>query len=160
MKTVGRLSSRARRVTLLSWPMLVLLTLLSLFATLTIRPGVIENFHKYPVGYVIPVAVAASLAAMAWFLWRRDDTAVFLASCAYLASMLIGAAFALHPYVLPSSGDPSLSLTIYNTATGRKSLTLGLIWWSFGMCLAIGYFVFIYRMFRGKVRLEDAEHGY
>jgi cytochrome bd-type quinol oxidase subunit 2 len=28
-----------------------------------------------------------------------------------------------------------------------------------GMGLAFGYFVFVYRMFRGKVRLEG-EHGY
>lgn len=160
MKTLGRLSSRARRVTLLLWPMLLLLTLLSLFATLKIRPGVMGNFHEHPAGYVIPLAVAASLAATAWVLWRRNDTAVFLSSCTYLAFMLIGAAFALYPYVLPSSGDPALGLTVYNSAAGRRSLTLGLLWWSFGMCLAIGYFVFIYRMFRGKVRPEDVGHSY
>jgi cytochrome d ubiquinol oxidase subunit II len=74
--------------------------------------------------------------------------------------MLAGVAFALYPCVLPSSEDPALSLTIYNTATGRRSLSLGLIWWSFGMCLAIGYFVFIYRMFRGKVRPENGGHAY
>lgn len=159
MKTVGRLSSRSRRITLLSWPVLALLTLVSLYATLRVRPEVMDNFHKYPVGYLIPVAVASSLALMAWVLWRRNDTVVFLASCAYLASMLIGAAFALHPYVLPSSTDPALSLTIYNSAGPRHSLSLGLIWWGFGMCLAIGYFVFIYRMFRGKVRPED-DHAY
>ena len=29
------------------------------------------------------------------------------------------------------------------------------------MVLAIGYFVFVYRMFRGKVKLEEGgEHGY
>jgi cytochrome bd-type quinol oxidase subunit 2 len=28
-----------------------------------------------------------------------------------------------------------------------------------GMCLAFSYFVFVYRMFRGKVRLEDG-HGH
>jgi cytochrome d ubiquinol oxidase subunit II len=38
---------------------------------------------------------------------------------------------------------------------------VGLIWWSVGMVLAIGYFTFVYRMFRGKVRLaESAGHGY
>jgi cytochrome bd-type quinol oxidase subunit 2 len=30
-----------------------------------------------------------------------------------------------------------------------------------GIVLALGYFVFIYRMFRGKVKLDDSgEHGY
>jgi len=40
----------------------------------------------------------------------------------------------------------------------NHGLTVGLIWWSFGMILALAYFVFIYRMFRGKVSLE--EQGY
>jgi len=32
-----------------------------------------------------------------------------------------------------------------------------LIWWSFGMALALGYFVFVYRMFRGKVKMNGGE---
>jgi cytochrome bd-type quinol oxidase subunit 2 len=38
-------------------------------------------------------------------------------------------------------------------------LIVGLAWWSVGMILALSYFVFIYRKFRGKVRLEAAEEG-
>jgi cytochrome bd ubiquinol oxidase subunit II len=34
-------------------------------------------------------------------------------------------------------------------------MTVGLIWWSIGMVLAAVYFVVIYRLFRGKVSLED-----
>jgi len=31
---------------------------------------------------------------------------------------------------------------------------VGLAWWCIGIVLALGYFVFIFRMFRGKVSLE------
>ena len=38
---------------------------------------------------------------------------------------------------------------------------MGFVWWTIGMILAAVYFVFVYRMFRGKVRLEEgSEHGY
>jgi cytochrome bd ubiquinol oxidase subunit II len=160
VKTEGELNIRARRVSRLLWPVLLLMTIVSLVATVKVRPGIVENFQNHIVGYVIPFLVAASVAALPWMLRRNHDKGAFLASCVYLGGMLAGAAFALYPYVLPSSGDPALSLTIYNTATGRRSLSLGLIWWSFGMCLAIGYFVFIYRMFRGKVRPENGDHAY
>jgi cytochrome d ubiquinol oxidase subunit II len=33
---------------------------------------------------------------------------------------------------------------------------MGLIWWSFGMAIAIAYFVFVYRMFRGKISPDPA----
>jgi cytochrome d ubiquinol oxidase subunit II len=68
--------------------------------------------------------------------------------------MLVGAAFGLYPVVLPASTDPAYGLTIYNTAAGRHGLIVGLTWWMLGIILALGYFVLLYRMFRGKVRLE------
>ena len=51
--------------------------------------------------------------------------------------MLVGAAFALYPVVLPASTDPSYSLTIYNSAAGHQGLTVGITWWSIGFVLAI-----------------------
>jgi cytochrome d ubiquinol oxidase subunit II len=68
--------------------------------------------------------------------------------------MLVGAAFALYPVVLPASTDPSLNLTIYNTKAGEHGLAVGFAWWILGMILALAYFFFVYRIFRGKVRVE------
>jgi cytochrome d ubiquinol oxidase subunit II len=65
--------------------------------------------------------------------------------------MLAGAAAAIYPNLLPASGDSALSITIFSAAAGRHALAVGLIWWSAGILLAIGYFVFVYRMARGKV---------
>ena len=47
----------------------------------------------------------------------------FVASALYIVGMLVGAAFALYPVVLPASTDPALNLTIYNTAAGEHGLT-------------------------------------
>ena len=68
--------------------------------------------------------------------------------------MLASTVFALYPNVLPAV-NPENSLTIYNAASSHYSQTVGLIWWSIGMVLAATYFIIIYRLFRGKVRLED-----
>jgi cytochrome d ubiquinol oxidase subunit II len=73
--------------------------------------------------------------------------------------MLGGAAVGAYPNVLPAR-NPIYSLTIYNTATGAHGMTVGLAWWSIGIVLAIGYFVFIYRMFRGKIAMEAGQHSY
>lgn len=151
VKTSGELNIRARRVAAALWPVLVLVTLLSLWATLYIRPDALTNYRKFPALYVIPSAVGLSLIAMYLHRRRNQDKGAFLSSCAYLIFMLVGAAAAVYPNLLVSTTDPALNITIYNAAAGSYSLSYGLIWWSFGMLLAIGYFVFIYRMFRGKV---------
>jgi cytochrome d ubiquinol oxidase subunit II len=77
-----------------------------------------------------------------------------VASALYIVGMLVGAAFALYPVVLPASTDPARNLTIYNTAAAHHGLTVGITWWILGMILASGYFVFLFRMFKGKVRLD------
>jgi len=77
----------------------------------------------------------------------------FIASSLYITFMLVGAAFALYPVVLPAR-DHRYDLTIYNTAAGQHGLTVGLTWWILGMILALGYFTLLFRMFKGKVRIE------
>ena len=72
--------------------------------------------------------------------------------------MLVGAVYALYPVILPAI-DPQYNLTIANSITASYALQVGLRWWTFGIIIALGYFVFLYRMFRGKVILDD-DSGY
>src|SRR6266851_2830442 len=133
----------------------------TLFAALSLSPHLLDNYRRHWLaGALIPAAAAASFAALWFFSRRRKDRSAFLASCALLASLLAGVAFALHPRVLPASTSDAYSLTIYNAASGDYSLRYGVYWWSAGMLIAIGYFVLVYRMFRGKVRLDSDGHGY
>jgi cytochrome d ubiquinol oxidase subunit II len=40
-------------------------------------------------------------------------------------------------------------------------MTVGIVWWVIGIVLALGYFLFVYRTFKGKVRTEFTAHeGY
>ena len=151
VKTSGDLNLRVRRLAARLWPVLVLLTLVSLWATLAICPEALNNYRHYSVLFAVPVGVALSLMAMLLHGRRGNDKGAFLASSAYLVFMLVGAAAAVYPNLLISTTNPALNITVYNAAAGQYALRFGLIWWSFGMALAIGYFVFVYRMFRGKV---------
>jgi cytochrome bd ubiquinol oxidase subunit II len=151
MKTSGDLNQRARRIALLIWPIQLLLTLVSLGATWFVRPSIQQNYVSHPVGFLIPVAVFGSLIFMRAATRGGKEGKAFLASCAYIAGMLMGAVFALYPVVLPASTNSAYDLTIFNTAAAHHGLGVGLVWWTIGMIFTVGYFVFIYRMFRGKV---------
>jgi len=156
LKTDGELSRRVRAIALGVWPVQLVLTLLSLVATWFIRPSIKENYLAYPVGFLIPAVVFGSLILMLTATRSGNELRAFLASCIYITGMLVGAVFALYPVVLPASTGPAYNLTIQNSAAGHHGLTVGLVWWSLGMVLTLGYFVFVYRMFRGKVQLEGA----
>jgi len=157
LKTSGDLSARCSRLARALWPALALVTVISLWATISIRPKLLQNYRRFPVLDVIPVAVAASLGAMFVCQRRSAEKAAFLSSCAYLVFMLVGAAAGVYPNLLTSTTSAALNITVYNAASGMHSLSVGLIWWSIGMTMALGYFVFVYRMFKGKV-VESGGH--
>ncbi len=158
LKTEDELSVRGRNFARLLWILLVLLTPISLAATVYVRPQMLENYRNHPLGLLIPLVVVGSLVMMEVFRSRGRDRAAFLTSAVYIAGMLGGAAFGLYPNVLPASTDPSLGLTIDNTAAAEHGLRVGMAWWFVGILFVIGYFVFVYRTFRGKVTLEEGHY--
>jgi len=160
-KTEGDLNSRARKIVSMLWPVQVLVTIFSLIATVYAVPHALANYSKWPIGYLAPVIVMASLVYLYVANSRGNEKGAFLASCAYIVGMLVGAAFALYPNVLPASTGQQYSLTIYNAATAAYGLGIGVLWWTLSIILALGYFICSYRMFRGKVNPGEAgESGY
>ncbi len=154
VKTDGEMNTRARRVVSVAWFALVLVTILSLAAVLNVRPSILDNYYYLPVGWLIPAGVAASLAAIKFFNIKGNDKGAFLASSFYLALMLGGAVYGLYPNVLPAL-DPAFSLTVHNAKAGAYGLSVGLIWWPIGIIIALGYFIFLFRTFKGKVAIEE-----
>ena len=154
VKTEGELNQRCRKVAMTAWPVQLILTIVGLAATTYVRPSVLDNYKQHAIGFLIPVVVFASLAVMILAVLKGQDKRAFVASAIYIVGMLVGAAFALYPVVLPATSDPARNLTIYNTAAGHHGLAVGFTWWILGMILALVYFTVLFRMFRGKVRLE------
>ena len=157
LKLAGEMNARAHRVVGVGWYALVVVTIASLIAVLNVRPGIIDNFYAYPAGWLIPLAVLSSLVAIKYFNAKGRERPTFISSSVYLAAMLGGAVFGLYPMVLPAL-DPANSLTIYNAKAGAYGLSVGIIWWSIGIIIALGYFTFLFRTFKGKIVVGQEEH--
>ncbi len=160
LRTEGPVNARARSIGRAGTYALPLLTLVSLAATTAVRPAVLDNFRRHPAGLAIPLAVAASLAVMAAAAHRGRERLAFAASVAYLAAMLVGAAFALYPVLLPSSDDPARSLTISAAATGGHAMRVAAVWWPIAFLLVAASFTHLYRTFRGKLSATGSADGY
>ena len=63
----------------------------------------------------------------------------------------------MYPVLLPATTDPTYAITVHNAAAATYGLKVGAIWWSLGMAIASGYFIYLYRSFRGKVSVEGEE---
>lgn len=164
LKTSGAVQARSRAVARRVWWGVAASTIAITWLTFRVQPQVPANLSAHAWGYIFPAIAVGGLLALRWFLARtadlQSDLRVFLASCAYLLGMLTSVVFGLYPYVLPASTGSAFSLTIHNAKAGEYGLKVGLAWWVIGMGLATGYFVFVYRHFRGKVNIEADHEGY
>ncbi|MGA2730731.1 MAG: cytochrome d ubiquinol oxidase subunit II [Terracidiphilus sp.] len=154
IKVSGDLAERTRRIVKPLWIALIVLTIVSLFATMRVRPASLNNYSTYPFTYIVPLGVIASLIAI--FIWNRSAQPVkaFLASCLYLFFMLAGACWGVYPTLLPATTGADRDITLTRAISGSHALSVGLVWWSLGMVLAVGYAVFVYSRFKGKVDVD------
>jgi cytochrome d ubiquinol oxidase subunit II len=158
LKTAGDLNVRATLWARRLWPAVVIVTLASVPATVIARPDSLAHYREHSMAWLAPGMVLVGLITIAVSLARRWEWRAFLGSCTYLAAMLVGAAAGLYPVVLPSVGTAGRDITIDRALAGPHTVRVGLVWWTFGILLALVYTVTVYWLFRGKVP-EHAE-GY
>jgi cytochrome d ubiquinol oxidase subunit II len=159
-KTTGDVSERARAAIGYGWWGSLLCSVAGIIAAWSIRPELIRNFADEPWGFVFPLAGLLGIAGIRHYNNQGKDSRTFLASTIFILGMLGGTAFSLYPTLLHASTDPAFSLTIERAAAQNYGLTVGLVWWILGMALAIGYFVYLYRSFKGKASVPADGTGY
>lgn len=96
------------------------------------------------------LVVASLILLVAALKKGRDGRAFLFSSAAFLG--LWGIVGAIQYPVLVRATDPALSLTIRNASSSALTLKVMLIVALVGMPLVIGYTIFAFRVFKGKVR--------
>jgi cytochrome d ubiquinol oxidase subunit II len=158
LKTTGAVNQRSAAIAASIWWGVLVLTAVVTAITFKIQPQVKENFLTWPWGFVFPLLAVAGIAGVRFELVKRDERNAFFASSAYLAGMLTSVVFGVYPMVLPAR-NPLYSLTVASAKAADYGLKIGLVWWTFGILLATGYFIYTYRSLRGKVALaKDHTH--
>ncbi len=154
MKTEGDVQERSRRIASFTMWGVVLFSMATLVAASSIRPEIWNNYSDHIWGYIFPLLGLSGIIGMFHYNRTKQDTRAFLSSATFIGGMLASTAFGLFPNVLPSSTDPKFSLTVYNTAASSYGLGVGLVWWTIGIVIALGYFTYVFYSFRGKVKLH------
>jgi len=150
-KTTGPVQTRSRTAARALWFAVVVLGAAVTLATLAVRRDLFAALAARPWTWPIVLLVPLALAATAIALRRGWELPAFLGSVVMLAGTLVSAALGVYPTILRSTIDASLSLDVHNASTGSRGLAIGLVWWIPAMALAVGYFVYLFRSFRGKV---------
>jgi len=111
----------------------------------------LANYHKAPATMVLPLLVYLGVGAALWLLRSGRTGLACLASSVALAAMILTAAAAMFPFVMPSSSMPNHSLTVWDSVSSH--LTLGLMFWATVVLvpLIVFYTGWAYKVMGGKV---------
>jgi len=157
MKTEGPVYGRSLRAARLLWLIAAGLFPLVTWATMEVAPELPVTASHRPLVWLLTALLVGAATTLAVGLLRGRPGLGFVGSAATLFTLLGTAAAARWPVLLRSSLGPALSLDAHAAATTQHGLRVALTWTLVGLPLACGYFVFLARLFRGKVRLEP--HG-
>jgi cytochrome d ubiquinol oxidase subunit II len=155
MKTEGELHETAR-----GWAMRLLPTVVGFMAIVSLWTPlaferIADRWFTWPnLIYLspVPLLAAASTAACWWGLNTRHDTIPFMASIGMFLLGYLGLAISNAPYLVPPS------LTIWDTAAVPASQLFTLVGTLIMLPVILGYTIFVYWTFRGKVREGEGYH--
>jgi cytochrome d ubiquinol oxidase subunit II len=151
-KVDGELHQRTRTVARALLYAMVPVLLLVTIGTVLERPELLGAMIARPLAWLLAAAVCASLGSLCWLDRKEQDLLTFLASGKLIVALLAATAAGSYPLLLRSTIAPRYDLDAYNAAASAHGLRAALTWWCIGMPLAAGYFAFLFRSLRGKVR--------
>jgi cytochrome d ubiquinol oxidase subunit II len=159
-KTEGAVHQRSRSIAIRAFAAVILLLPPMTVATAWVNTPMLANVTHRPLAW-IAIAVAIGGLVTVWLSLRSGQMLrAFFGSSAFLTGMMGATAACLFPVMLRAITGESRSLTAYNSTVPAPGLWIAFSWWSVGLVLAVAYFVFIFRIHRGKVVAATGRHGY
>ena len=151
LKTEGELQERSFRVVgILAWANMI--TSIAFFMT------VVFTFQDITSNWLFYVGVLCTLLWLTEILFsikKKHDSAPFWESSFAFIGLWLAVAAVHFPNLIKASNDQSLSITIFNSSTGLQTLKLMSVIALIGMPIVIAYTIFVYRIFKGKVKSSD-----
>jgi cytochrome d ubiquinol oxidase subunit II len=158
-KTTGPVRARSRLWARRAWLAVLPLWLTVTLATARVRPDIFTHSLDRPSFLAFVVLMLAGVAGVFSFLRRGPELAAFLSSSSFLLGLLGATMAGIYPVWLRSTLDQDYSLTAENSAANSYGLQVALVWWTLGIALAAGYFVYLFRSTRGKVDVHVDGHS-
>lgn len=146
----ARVQSRALLIVVLGFMLAVSVYTPLAFERIAARWFSLPNFY-----FLWPVPVVTGLLALAAWRWigdRRREILPFVAVIGLFLLGYLGLVISSYPYLVPPS------LTVWDTAAAPASQIFMLIGTLVLLPIILGYIVFVYWLFRGKVREGEGYH--
>ncbi len=158
MKTEGNLQMKIKSWVNNAIIFFVICFVTATMATLIYYPNMINHFKEYPVLFLIAILNMLAIANIPREIHKGREFRAFLSSSASIALLLVLFAIGIFPNIVLSNPAIENSLNIYNSASSQKTLEIMLIVAVIGMPFVIAYTTIIYKVYKGKVKLDEMSY--
>jgi cytochrome d ubiquinol oxidase subunit II len=136
----------------------VIMFVLVTAATFIWQPQLTSNFNAFPLWYALPALIIGMIFMLPVHLKKDKFKLVFTYSFIITVLLMVIFAIGLFPNFVPSTIAPNFSLNIYNAASSQKTLIVMLIIALIGMPVVIAYTIWVNKVFRGKVKIDETSY--
>jgi cytochrome bd ubiquinol oxidase subunit II len=123
----------------------------------------LDNYRAQPWLAAVPALGFLGAALTTLTLAFKWDKLAVLCSGLAVAGIVATAGVSMFPFILPSTLDPSVSLTVWDASSSRSTLIIMLVATLIFMPIILLYTAFVYRVLRGRVsadRIEGETNSY
>ena len=158
MKTEGKLFDKLTVLLNKAIIAFIILFSISTVYTLIYIPHLSDKFKEFPALFIVPLMAILSIANIPRLTTKRKYFEAFLFSALAICFLFIIVAIELYPVILFSTIDSQNHITVYDAASSIKTLKIMLTFAAIGVPLIASYTYFVYRTFRGVVKLDETSY--
>ena len=119
----------------------------------------LANYAARPVLWLVPGLGLAGTVIAALCMAARRPLAALITGGAGIAGIITSVGVSMFPFILPSSANPSASLTVWDASSSHLTLFIMLISTLIFMPIILAYTSWVFSVLRGKVDAEAIENG-
>ena len=159
MKTEGELQEKLKSWLQPSMIFFIVAYAITTVVTLIYQEHMVVRFRERPYLFFVALANMLLIANIPREENRKNYGWAFICSCLNIAFLLGLFAIGTFPDVIRSSVEPLANgITVLNASASLKTLQILAVIVAIGLPLVFAYGFFIYRLFRGKVKLDHMSY--
>jgi cytochrome d ubiquinol oxidase subunit II len=157
IKAEGDLQKRAVSTAKRLWPVLLVVAVVFLIAS-KFSTRLYDNYIEHPAFFIVILITVLALLSVRFFLVRKTFFKAWFASALTIVGATFFGVIGLYPNLFPSSLNPRYSLSAYNASSSPLTLKIMLVVVIIFIPVVIGYQIWAYNLFKGKVTQADLAH--
>lgn len=158
MKTEAKLHEQLRIWVKRCILLFVVVYFITTLSTWIFMPHMVERIKEHRWLFLVPLAALLAILNVPRLFTRKKDFQAFLFSCLGIILMLVVFGIGTFPNLVRSLDSEVLSLNFLNASGSELNLTVLLIIVAIGLPFVFCYSAMIYRVFRGKVKIESSSY--